>query len=120
MSGSRSTQGPIDKGAVKQLEISCKCFLSSWDTHILASMDFSADADLDSIHREATRLAARFDDDFWRDHDERAAFPWEFYRAFAEQGWLGVLIPTAYGGARGLACCKLVRCSTALPTAPGR
>ena len=32
-------------------------------------------------------------------HDEAAEFPWDFYNAFAEAGWLGVLVPEAYGGA---------------------
>ena len=29
----------------------------------------------------------------------RESYPWEFVRAFADAGWLGVLIPEAYGGA---------------------
>jgi acyl-CoA dehydrogenase len=62
-------------------------------------MDFELDEELESIQAEASKLAAAFDDDYWLDHDERKAFPWEFYRAFAEQGWLGVAIPEQYGGA---------------------
>ncbi len=62
-------------------------------------MDFSADAELASIAGEAARLAARFDDAWWRARDEAHEFPWEFYRAFADAGWLGVLVPQAYGGA---------------------
>ncbi len=61
-------------------------------------MDFGSDPDLESIRQEATKLAEAFDDDYWSDRDERRAFPWEFYRAFAEKGWLGVLVPEAYGG----------------------
>jgi acyl-CoA dehydrogenase len=62
-------------------------------------MDFALDPELEQIQREATKLAASFDDDYWLDHDERKAFPWEFYRAFASQGWVGVMIPERYGGA---------------------
>jgi acyl-CoA dehydrogenase len=62
-------------------------------------MDFSLGSELQSIRDEATRLAGKFDDDYWLDHDERKAFPWEFYNAFAEHGWIGILIPEAYGGA---------------------
>jgi acyl-CoA dehydrogenase len=62
-------------------------------------MDFEAGEELESIAKEAARLAARFDDDYWSDHDERHAFPWEFYEAFAKAGWLGVLVPEEYGGA---------------------
>ena len=62
-------------------------------------MDFSVDADLESVGQEATKLAAQFDDEYWRAHDEACEFPWEFYNAFAEQGWVGVLVPEEYGGA---------------------
>ena len=62
-------------------------------------MDFALGTELESIRDEATRLAGKFDDDYWLDHDERKAFGWEFYNAFAEQGWVGILIPEQYGGA---------------------
>ncbi len=62
-------------------------------------MDFSVDADLDSVQQEATKLAGQFDDGYWSAHDEACEFPWEFYNAFAEQGWMGVLVPEEYGGA---------------------
>jgi acyl-CoA dehydrogenase len=62
-------------------------------------MDFSLGPELEAIHQESTKLAAAFDDEYWSDHDERHAFPWEFYNAFAEKGWLGILIPERYGGA---------------------
>ena len=62
-------------------------------------MDFETGPELESIAAEASKLAAEFDDEYWLDHDERKAFPWEFYRAFASRGWVGVLIPEKYGGA---------------------
>ena len=61
-------------------------------------MDFGFDPELESIRHEARRLADKFDDDYWRDHDEKHEFPWEFYNAFAEQGWMGIIIPEKYGG----------------------
>jgi len=51
------------------------------------------------VRREASAIAARFSLEYWREHDVNASYPWEFVRAFAEAGWLGVLIPEAYGGA---------------------
>jgi acyl-CoA dehydrogenase len=62
-------------------------------------MNFDQTPELESIAAEAAKLAAPFDDDYWLDHDERKQFPWDFYRAFAEQGWVGVVIPEKYGGA---------------------
>ncbi|MFB4309427.1 acyl-CoA dehydrogenase family protein [Actinomadura sp. GTD37] len=50
--------------------------------------------------RTAVReVAGRFDDAYWADVDQEARFPWEFYEAFASAGWLGIAIPTEYGGA---------------------
>ena len=49
--------------------------------------------------REAVReLASRFDDSYWASHDEELRFPSEFYRAFADAGWLGIAIPERWGG----------------------
>ncbi|MGW5565812.1 acyl-CoA dehydrogenase family protein [Streptomyces tendae] len=61
-------------------------------------MDFDLDEDQQVIQRAAGELAARFDDEYWADHDERHEFPWEFYNTFAEAGWLGISIPEEYGG----------------------
>jgi acyl-CoA dehydrogenase len=62
-------------------------------------MDFAAGPELEQIELEARRLADQFDDDYWREHDEKHEFPWAFYNAFAEQGWMGVVVPEEYGGA---------------------
>jgi len=61
-------------------------------------MDFRLDEDLLSIQHEARRLADKFDDDYWREHDENHEFPWAYYNAFAEQGWIGIIVPEKYGG----------------------
>jgi acyl-CoA dehydrogenase len=62
-------------------------------------VNFSVDPALEALDAEARRLAARFDDDYWRARDRAHEFPWEFYDTFAEAGWLGVLVPAEYGGA---------------------
>ncbi|MFI4936579.1 MAG: acyl-CoA dehydrogenase family protein [Caulobacterales bacterium] len=49
--------------------------------------------------REGVRaVASRFDDDYWLARDEDGAFPFEFHRAMAQGGWLGVTMPQDYGG----------------------
>ncbi len=62
-------------------------------------MDFSFGSELESIRAEAAKLAGSFDDAYWSRHDEKHEFPWDFYNAFAEQGWIGIAVPEAYGGA---------------------
>jgi acyl-CoA dehydrogenase len=49
--------------------------------------------------REAVRaLCTGFPGPYWRELDDRRAYPEDFVRAMTEAGWLGVLIPEEYGG----------------------
>ena len=61
-------------------------------------MDFAPGNLAESLRAEVTALCARFEPDYWRRHDSAAEYPWEFVRAFAERGWLGLIIPELYGG----------------------
>jgi len=44
-------------------------------------------------------LCNGFDDDYWREKDQTHSFPFEFQKAVADAGWLGITMPTEYGGA---------------------
>jgi acyl-CoA dehydrogenase len=60
------------------------------------------DADVIAQIRQAVaHLCGRFDGAYWRQHDADREFPWEFYDTLAEAGWIGVAIPTRYGGGGG-------------------
>jgi acyl-CoA dehydrogenase len=49
--------------------------------------------------REAIReLCDRFDDHYWAELDRTHTFPFEFAQAVANGGWLGIAMPTEYGG----------------------
>lgn len=54
--------------------------------------------DLNLIRRSARQLADRFGEEYWAEHDKSKKYPWEFVKAFGEAGWLGALMPEAYGG----------------------
>ncbi|GBD23077.1 Acyl-CoA dehydrogenase fadE12 [bacterium HR29] len=62
-------------------------------------MDFDLTPEQQAIREQARALAAQFDDAYWRRCDAEHRFPWEFYQAFADAGWLGICIPPEYGGA---------------------
>jgi acyl-CoA dehydrogenase len=50
--------------------------------------------------REAVReICDRFDDHYWGLLDREHKFPFEFSKAIAEGGWLGIAMPEEYGGA---------------------
>jgi len=44
------------------------------------------------------RICADFPDEYWRRCEADHAFPWAFYQAFADAGWVGVAIPAEFGG----------------------
>ena len=50
------------------------------------------------IRAAVTKLCAGFGGDYWRDLDERNAYPSSFVQALTDAGYLSVLIPEAYGG----------------------
>jgi acyl-CoA dehydrogenase len=62
-------------------------------------MDFSISDDHRAIRDGVSAVARQFDDAYWLAHDEDGEFPREFHRAMAEAGWLGITLPTEYGGA---------------------
>jgi acyl-CoA dehydrogenase len=45
------------------------------------------------------KICARFDGDYWLERDRNGGFPEDFYRALADDGWLGICIPQNHGGA---------------------
>ncbi len=50
--------------------------------------------------RDAVRaICNKFDDDYWAEKDRTHTFPFEFAKAVADGGWLGIAMPTEYGGA---------------------
>ena len=62
-------------------------------------MDFSLSEDHRAIRDGVAAVVKRFDDDYWLARDEDGEFPREFHRAMADAGWLGITMPTEYGGA---------------------
>ena len=72
-------------------------------------MNFGVDDDHVAIREAVRRLCSRFDDAYWRGCDEERRFPWDFYRAMADGGWVGIAIPEAYGGGgRGITEASIV------------
>src|SRR6516164_2840250 len=63
-----------------------------------AGLNFDLSEDQETIRRAVAELAASFDEEYWLEKDSKHEFPWEFYKAFADAGWLGIAVPEAYGG----------------------
>jgi acyl-CoA dehydrogenase len=50
------------------------------------------------IRTSLRKVLSKFPDEYWMRHDLDHEFPWDFYKAMAEAGWLGICIPEKYGG----------------------
>ncbi len=61
-------------------------------------MDFALTPLQQTLAEESLALSRSFPPDYWLEKDRTGIYPWEFVRAFAEKGWLGTIVPEAYGG----------------------
>ncbi len=62
-------------------------------------MDFSLSDDHRAIREGVSAVVRSFGDDYWLARDDDGQFPREFHSAMASAGWLGITMPTEYGGA---------------------
>jgi len=62
-------------------------------------MDFAPTPEQERIREAIARLCAQFDDAYWLARDREGGFPTELHQALARDGWLGVAMPEALGGA---------------------
>jgi acyl-CoA dehydrogenase len=62
-------------------------------------VDFKLTTDQQSIRDAILKHCTRFPDDYWLARDRDAVFPNEFYQSLLEAGWLGIAMPTEFGGA---------------------
>ncbi|HEX7054074.1 MAG TPA: acyl-CoA dehydrogenase family protein [Burkholderiales bacterium] len=60
---------------------------------------FSLTDEQEHIRDAIAKLCARFDAEYWRKRDADGEFPADFHQALARDGWLGIAMPQAYGGA---------------------
>ena len=62
-------------------------------------MEFSFSPEQERIREAIAKLCGRFGDDYWLKRDREGGFPQDFHQALARDGWLGVAMPEAHGGA---------------------
>lgn len=61
-------------------------------------MDFGLTEDQEMITNTIEGLMSEFGDDYWLERDKTGSFPEDFYQKMAQGGWLGISMPTQYGG----------------------
>lgn len=61
-------------------------------------MDFSLTPDQENIREAILKHCSRFSDEYWLERDREGVFPHDFYNSLVEAGWLGIAMPTEFGG----------------------
>src|SRR4029077_10225260 len=89
----RQAGGFIDAPAMQAAELAQPLFIAG-----AKRIDFAPTELSRSVRAAIEKICARFGDVYWLKRDRDGNFPEEFYRALADDGWLGVCIPQAYGG----------------------
>jgi acyl-CoA dehydrogenase len=62
-------------------------------------MNFDLNEDQLSIQASIEKVCEKFDDEYWLERDRTGAFPHDFHRTLADNGWLGIAMDPEYGGA---------------------
>jgi acyl-CoA dehydrogenase len=61
-------------------------------------VDMMSAQDEQEIRSSLRKILTKFPDEYWMRHDLDHEFPWDFYKAMADAGWIGICIPEKYGG----------------------
>jgi alkylation response protein AidB-like acyl-CoA dehydrogenase len=62
-------------------------------------VDIALSEEQEAIRDGVRKICDQFGDDYWSQKDEDKAFPFEFHKAMADAGWLGITMPEELGGA---------------------
>ena len=61
-------------------------------------MNFDLTPEQQAIRESIFKLCAKYDDAYWLERDRSGEFPEDFAAEMAAGGWLGIAMPTEYGG----------------------
>ncbi|EEH48967.2 uncharacterized protein PADG_05046 [Paracoccidioides brasiliensis Pb18] len=53
-----------------------------------------------TIRESIAKICSKFPDEYWLKADEAKSFPLDFQAALAKNGWLGICMPSEYGGSQ--------------------
>ena len=62
-------------------------------------MDFNLTQEQRMIYEYGDRISKQFDHNYWRGYAEKNERPTELYQQITDDGFLGIMVPEAYGGA---------------------
>ena len=61
-------------------------------------MDFSLTQDQQNIRDAILKHCSQFSAEYWLERDREGVFPQDFFNSMAEAGWIGIAMPSEFGG----------------------
>ena len=61
-------------------------------------MDFTLTDDQQNIRDAVLRHCAQFSAEYWLERDREGVFPQDFFDSMADAGWIGIAMPSEFGG----------------------
>lgn len=61
-------------------------------------MDFALTPDQQNIRDAILQHCSRFPDEYWLERDRSGVFPHDFFESIVAGGWMGIAMPSEYGG----------------------
>lgn len=61
-------------------------------------MDFSLTDDQQNIRDAVLKHCSQFSAEYWLERDREGVFPQDFFDSMAEAGWIGIAMPSEFGG----------------------
>ncbi|HSW14421.1 MAG TPA: acyl-CoA dehydrogenase family protein, partial [Solimonas sp.] len=61
-------------------------------------MDFAFTPDQQNIRDTILKHCSQFSPEYWLERDRDAVFPEDFFQSLVDGGWLGMAMPSEYGG----------------------
>jgi acyl-CoA dehydrogenase len=61
-------------------------------------VDYSLTTDQQNIREAILKHCLRFPDEYWLERDREGVFPHDFFKSMVEAGWIGIALPTEFGG----------------------
>ena len=82
--------------------VSQRTFIAKATEYLPAYADYTESQT--TVREAIAKICSRFPESYWLDIDNTARWPSEFQEAVARDGWLGIMMPSEYGGSElGLA-----------------
>src|SRR5882757_9365087 len=93
VSWTRFLSAGVKNGGIRSSKVWATCLRK-----LRFPLDFSLTPDQQNIRDAILKHCSQFPDEYWLQRDREGTFPHDFYQSLLEAGWLGIAMPTEFGG----------------------